>query len=98
MLPSRGPPAELPGEGTRISPWNTSVYKIRFSRILTLMKSARTTNVMFRDIPADLYRDLKVQAATQGIYLKDLLVQYLSEGVQNHKEENNRVSYRRKQG
>lgn len=43
--------------------------------------SSKTQNVMFRGIPRPLWQRLKVQAAEEGVFLKDLIVRILEKGA-----------------
>jgi predicted HicB family RNase H-like nuclease len=47
----------------------------------TTPKSKATMDVMFRGVPMPVYKALKVKAAKEGIYLKDLIVRALEREI-----------------
>ena len=52
------------------------------TRAKTTPKSAGATiDVMFRGVPKPVYQKLKMKAAAEGIYLKQLIIRILTEGV-----------------
>ena len=55
------------------------------TRAKTTPKSAgatvNTIDVMFRGVPKPVYQKLKMKAAAEGIYLKQLIIRILTEGV-----------------
>jgi len=42
--------------------------------------------VYIRDFPQDLHREAKIQAAVEGVTLKDLIIKALTEYLKKHKK------------
>ena len=43
--------------------------------------TVKTTDVMLRGVPTATYKRLKMKAASEGVYLKELIARILSEGI-----------------
>jgi len=46
---------------------------------------AKVTAVHIRNFPADLHRELKIQAAIKGVSMKDLMLRYCEAGLKRDK-------------
>jgi plasmid stability protein len=50
-----------------------------------MKKPTTGQTVLIRSFPTELYRELKIQAAKEGVFVKDLIIKLLAHGLTTQK-------------